>query len=64
VRDNPGKYGSLDGLHPTVVVYMTIAMDDLQSSYTRPLFSTVAGSCPQLIGLRSSTDEHKSLDDM
>ncbi|KAL6660747.1 hypothetical protein ACP70R_001782 [Stipagrostis hirtigluma subsp. patula] len=54
VCDNPEKYGSWDGLHPTEAVYRAIAMDLLQGPYTQRPINNITGSSLQFLGLRSS----------
>ncbi|PWZ32003.1 GDSL esterase/lipase [Zea mays] len=61
--DNPEKYGSWDGLHPTESAYRVIAMGLLLGSYTRPPIASTTTSCPQLMELGSSA-EYKRLYDL
>ncbi|CAO1948488.1 unnamed protein product [Urochloa humidicola] len=63
VCDNPEKYGSWDGFHPSEAVYRAIAMGLLRGSYTQPSIASTTGSCPQLAELGSSA-EYKPLYDM
>ncbi|CAL4948434.1 unnamed protein product [Urochloa decumbens] len=46
--NNPGKYGSWDGMHPSEAMYKGIAMGLLRGSYMQPTFATIANSCPHL----------------
>jgi hypothetical protein len=61
--DNPERYGSWDGLHPTESAYKVIAMGLLLGSYTRPPIASTTTSCPQLMELGSSA-EYKRLYDL
>ncbi|CAL4955417.1 unnamed protein product [Urochloa decumbens] len=63
VCDNPEKYGSWDGFHPSEAVYRAIAMGLLRGSYTQPSIASTTGSCPQLAELGSSA-EYKPLYDL
>ncbi|CAL4962355.1 unnamed protein product [Urochloa decumbens] len=62
VCDNPEKYGSWDGFHPSEAAYRAIAMGLLRGSYTQPSIASTTGSCPQLAKLGSSA-EYKPLYD-
>ncbi|CAO2170812.1 unnamed protein product [Urochloa humidicola] len=63
VCDNPEKYGSWDGFHPSEAAYRAIAMGLLRGSYTQPSIASTTSSCPQLAELGSSA-EHKPLYDL
>jgi hypothetical protein len=63
VCDDPQKYGSWDGLHPSEAVYEAIANGLLRGSYTQPPISTTTNSCPQLNEVISSV-EYKVLSDL
>ncbi|KAG8056025.1 hypothetical protein GUJ93_ZPchr0001g32270 [Zizania palustris] len=63
VCDDPQKYGSWDGFHPSEAAYKAIAIGLLWGSYTQPPIATITKSCPQLSELGSSL-EHKVLYDM
>ncbi|XP_062206361.1 GDSL esterase/lipase At1g28600-like [Phragmites australis] len=56
VCDNPDKYGSWDGFHPSEAAYRAIAMGLLRGSYTQPSIATTTSSCPQLTELGSSVE--------
>jgi phospholipase/lecithinase/hemolysin len=60
VCDNPEKYGSWDGTHPTEAAYKVVARGLLQGTYTQPPISTTTSSCARLAGLVSSA-EYKAL---
>ncbi|KAL6842661.1 hypothetical protein ACP4OV_027505 [Aristida adscensionis] len=60
VCDNPEKYGSWDGMHPSEAAYKAIAFGLLQGLYTQPPIATSTSSCPHLIGYGSSA-ENKTL---
>ncbi|XP_048563859.1 GDSL esterase/lipase At1g28570-like isoform X1 [Triticum urartu] len=62
VCDDPQKYASWDGFHPTETTYKGIAIGLLRGSYTQPPISTTS-SCPQTTKLASSL-EYKVLYDM
>uniref|UniRef100_A0ACD5VJN4 Uncharacterized protein n=1 Tax=Avena sativa TaxID=4498 RepID=A0ACD5VJN4_AVESA len=53
VCDDPQKYGSWDGLHPSEAAYKVIADGLLRGSYTHP---PIANSCPQLTEMVSSAE--------
>ncbi|KAG0538697.1 hypothetical protein BDA96_03G258900 [Sorghum bicolor] len=59
VCDNPDKYGSWDGFHPSEAAYKGIAMGLLRGTYTQPSIASTTSSCPQLTELGSSV-EYKS----
>jgi hypothetical protein len=61
--DDPQKYGSWDGFHPSEAVYKVIANGLLRGSYTQPPIANDTNSCPQLTGIVSS-DEYKALYDL
>ncbi|EES01172.1 hypothetical protein SORBI_3003G238600 [Sorghum bicolor] len=61
--DNPEKYGSWDGFHPSESAYRAIATGLLLGSYTRPSIASTTTSCPQLMELGSSA-EYKPLYDL
>ncbi|GJN18219.1 hypothetical protein PR202_gb05359 [Eleusine coracana subsp. coracana] len=63
VCDNPDKYGSWDGFHPSEAAYKAIAMGLLRGTYTQPSIASVTSSCPQLTELGSSV-EYKVLYDL
>ncbi|KAF8695850.1 hypothetical protein HU200_036725 [Digitaria exilis] len=56
VCDNPEKYGSWDGFHPSEAAYRAIAMGLLRGPYTQPPIASTTGSCPQLEELDSSAE--------
>uniref|UniRef100_A0A0A9EJY5 GDSL esterase/lipase n=1 Tax=Arundo donax TaxID=35708 RepID=A0A0A9EJY5_ARUDO len=60
--DNPEKYGSWDGVHPSEATYRAIAVGLLRGSYTQPPIATTS-SCPQLAELGSSA-KYKALYDL
>uniref|UniRef100_A0A0D3ERV5 GDSL esterase/lipase n=1 Tax=Oryza barthii TaxID=65489 RepID=A0A0D3ERV5_9ORYZ len=62
VCDDPAKYASWDGFHPSEAAYKGIAIGLLQGSYTQPPIVSITNSCPQIIGLGSSV-EHKAMYD-
>ncbi|XBI18343.1 hypothetical protein VPH35_060146 [Triticum aestivum] len=62
VCNDPQKYASWDGFHPTEATYKGIANGLLRGSYTQPPISTTS-SCPQTTELASSL-EYKVLYDM
>uniref|UniRef100_A0A0D9YCG6 GDSL esterase/lipase n=1 Tax=Oryza glumipatula TaxID=40148 RepID=A0A0D9YCG6_9ORYZ len=51
VCDDPAKYASWDGFHPSEAAYKGIAIGLLQGSYTQPPIVSITNSCPQIIGL-------------
>jgi len=59
VCDNPDKYGSWDGFHPSEAAYKAIAMGLLRGTYTQPSIASTTSSCPKLTELASSV-EYKS----
>ncbi|KAF7020671.1 hypothetical protein CFC21_033738 [Triticum aestivum] len=61
--DNPQKYASWDGLHPTETSYKAIADGLLRGSYTQPPIATTKNSCSKLTKFVSSA-EYKVLYDM
>uniref|UniRef100_A0A0E0C5C8 SGNH hydrolase-type esterase domain-containing protein n=1 Tax=Oryza meridionalis TaxID=40149 RepID=A0A0E0C5C8_9ORYZ len=63
VCDDPAKYASWDGFHPSEAAYKGIAIGLLQGSYTQPPIVSITNSCPQIIGLGSSVD-HKAMYDL
>ncbi|KAF8675875.1 hypothetical protein HU200_047368 [Digitaria exilis] len=63
VCDNPEKYGSWDGFHPSEAAYRAIAMGLLRGPYTQPPIASTTGSCPQLEELGSSA-EYRPLNDL
>jgi len=63
VCDNPDKYGSWDGFHPSEAAYKAIAMGLLRGTYTQPSIASTTSSCPQLTELGSSV-EYKVLYDL
>ncbi|KAL5222478.1 hypothetical protein ABZP36_027191 [Zizania latifolia] len=63
VCDDPQKYGSWDGFHPSEAAYKAIAIGLLRGSYTQPPIATTTNSCPQLTELGSSI-EYKVLYDL
>ncbi|XP_051225210.1 GDSL esterase/lipase At1g28570 [Lolium perenne] len=63
VRDDPEKYGSWDGFHPSEAVYKAIANGLLRGPYTQPPIATTTNSCPQLTEIVSSF-ENKVLSDL
>lgn len=63
VCDNPDKYGSWDGFHPSEAAYKAIAMGLLRGKYTQPSIASTSSSCPQLTELGSSV-EYKVLYDL
>ncbi|TVU35747.1 hypothetical protein EJB05_17650 [Eragrostis curvula] len=63
VCDNPEKYGSWDGIHPSEATYKAIARGLLEGTYTQPPISTTTSSCPQLVELGYSA-EYKALYDL
>jgi hypothetical protein len=63
VRDDPEKYGSWDGFHPSEAVYKAIANGLLRGPYTQPPITTTTNSCPQLTEIVSSF-ENKALSDL
>lgn len=63
VCDNPDKYGSWDGFHPSEAAYKGIAMGLLRGTYTQPSIASTTSSCPQLTELGSSV-EYKVLYDL
>uniref|UniRef100_A0A0D9V3K3 GDSL esterase/lipase n=1 Tax=Leersia perrieri TaxID=77586 RepID=A0A0D9V3K3_9ORYZ len=63
VCDDPGKYGSWDGFHPSEAAYKAIATGLLSGSYTQPPIAATTNSCPQLMELNSSV-EYKALYDL
>ncbi|KAG8077402.1 hypothetical protein GUJ93_ZPchr0007g4990 [Zizania palustris] len=63
VCDDPQKYGSWDGFHPSEAAYKAIAIGLLRGSYTHPPIATTISSCPQLTELGSSI-EYKVLYDL
>ncbi|XBI64806.1 hypothetical protein VPH35_044834 [Triticum aestivum] len=63
VCDDPQKYGSWDGFHPSEAAYKGIAIGLLRGTYTQPSISTTISSCPQLTELGSSV-EYKVLYDL
>ncbi|XP_051225207.2 sinapine esterase [Lolium perenne] len=60
VCDDPQKYGSWDGFHPSEVVYEAIANGLLRGPYTQPTIAATTNSCPDLV----SSVEYKVLSDM
>ncbi|XBI28010.1 hypothetical protein VPH35_052338 [Triticum aestivum] len=56
VCDDPQKYGSWDGFHPSEAAYKGIAIGLLRGTYTQPSISTTISSCPQLTELGSSVE--------
>ncbi|CAO2191251.1 unnamed protein product [Urochloa humidicola] len=56
VCDNPEKYGSWDGFHPSEAAYKVIAMGLLRGSYTQPSIASTTSSCPQLAEIGSSAE--------
>ncbi|XP_047066465.1 GDSL esterase/lipase At1g28590-like [Lolium rigidum] len=56
--DDPQKYGSWDGLHPSEAVYKGIVNGLLRGSYTQPPIANSTNSCPQLTRV-TSDDEDK-----
>nr|CAB3473745.1 unnamed protein product [Digitaria exilis] len=63
VCDNPDKYGSWDGFHPSEAAYKAIAMGLLRGTYTQPSIASTTNSCPKLTDLGSSV-EYKVLYDL
>uniref|UniRef100_A0A0D9YCG5 GDSL esterase/lipase n=1 Tax=Oryza glumipatula TaxID=40148 RepID=A0A0D9YCG5_9ORYZ len=63
VCDDPQKFGSWDGFHPSEAAYKAIAIGLLRGSYTQPSFATTTNSCPQITELSSSV-EYKVLYDL
>lgn len=63
VCDNPDKYGSWDGFHPSEAAYKAIAMGLLRGTYTQPSIASTTSSCPKLTELGSSV-EYKVLYDL
>jgi len=63
VCDNPDKYGSWDGFHPSEAAYKAIAMGLLRGTYTQPSIASTTSSCPKLTELTSSV-EYKVLYDL
>uniref|UniRef100_A0ACD5VHS9 Uncharacterized protein n=1 Tax=Avena sativa TaxID=4498 RepID=A0ACD5VHS9_AVESA len=61
--DDPQKYGSWDGFHPSEAAYKGIAIGLLRGTYTQPSIATTISSCPQLTELGSSI-EYKVLYDL
>ncbi|PUZ55577.1 hypothetical protein GQ55_5G223600 [Panicum hallii var. hallii] len=59
VCDNPDKYGSWDGFHPSEAAYKAIAMGLLRGTYTQPSIASTTSSCSKLTELASSV-EYKS----
>jgi hypothetical protein len=56
--DDPRKYGSWDGLHPSEAVYKVIANGLLRGSYTQPPIANSTNSCLQLPETGSSDEEN------
>uniref|UniRef100_J3L2D1 Esterase n=1 Tax=Oryza brachyantha TaxID=4533 RepID=J3L2D1_ORYBR len=56
VCDDPQKYGSWDGFHPSEAAYKAIAIGLLRGSYTQPSIATTTNSCPQITELSSSVE--------
>ncbi|XP_037411190.1 GDSL esterase/lipase At1g28600-like [Triticum dicoccoides] len=63
VCDNPQKYASWDGLHPTETSYRAIADGLLRGPYTQPPIATTKNSCSKLTELVSSA-KYKVLYDL
>ncbi|BAS73430.1 Os01g0649400, partial [Oryza sativa Japonica Group] len=63
VCDDPSKYASWDGFHPSEAAYKGIAIGLLQGPYTQPPIASITDSCLQIIGLGSSA-ERKVIYDM
>jgi hypothetical protein len=57
--DDPQKYGSWDGLHPSEVVYKVIANGLLRdSTYTQPPIANSTNFCPRLTGIVSPDEDN------
>ncbi|KAF0920054.1 hypothetical protein E2562_032746 [Oryza meyeriana var. granulata] len=63
VCDNPKKYASWDGFHPSEAAYKAIAAGLLRGPYTHPPIANANNSCPQITELGSSV-EYKDLNDL
>uniref|UniRef100_A0ACD5VJ71 Uncharacterized protein n=1 Tax=Avena sativa TaxID=4498 RepID=A0ACD5VJ71_AVESA len=63
VCDDPEKYGSWDGFHPSEAAYKVIADGLLRGPYTQPPIATTTNSCPRLTKVASSV-EYKVLYDL